>query len=263
MGRSIIWQKIKRKCQTVNLYEAKTGVILKEHMVAENEGELTRVKEFLTPVFLQGRVFSADALHTQKLSCREIIAGGGDFLFFVKENQPSLHEDLRLFFQEPPLDCLDWRTDTSTDKGHGRLTTRFIQVSTELNDFLARDWHGVEQVFCLRRRVEHPLKCTQEYVSGITSLTPKQADPFRLLELVREQWSIENRLHWRRDVTLGEDACQTRTGSVPSLRAQLTSTVLSLMDRLGVGNVARQARFFDAHLEQAVQLLLTGYCSVF
>ena len=64
-------------------------------------------------------------------------------------------------------------------------------------------------------------------------------------------------------MTLGEDGCQTRTGTVPALLARLNSTVLSLMDRLAVGNVARQARYFDAHPEQAVQLLLTGRCSVF
>lgn len=76
-------------------------------------------------------------------------------------------------------------------------------------------------------------------------------------------YTIENRLHWRCDVTLGEDACQTRTGPVPSLLAQLNSTVLSLMDRAGVGNVARQMRYFDAHVEQALALLLTGRCTVY
>jgi hypothetical protein len=63
-------------------------------------------------------------------------------------------------------------------------------------------------------------------------------------------------------VTLGEDTCQTPTGAVPSLLARLNSTVLSLMDRLGVGNVARQARYFDAEIEQAIQLILTGQCCV-
>ena len=84
-----------------------------------------------------------------------------------------------------------------------------------------------------------------------------------MLQLVRRHWRIENGLHWRRDVTLGEDACQTRTGQVPSLLAQLNSAVLCLMDRVGVHNVARQMRYFDAHVEQALALLLTGYCSVY
>jgi hypothetical protein len=135
--------------------------------------------------------------------CHEVVAAGGDYLLFVKQNQPTLYQDLSLFFREPPLDCLDWRTASTTNKGHGRLENRFLWASTELNDFLARDWYGVEQVFCLRRRVEHALKCTQQIVYGITSLAPQKADPSRLLELSRNQWSIENHLHYRRDVTDG------------------------------------------------------------
>ena len=65
-----------------------------------------------------------------------------------------------------------------------------------------------------------------------------QVGALRLLELVRQHWAIENRLHWRRDVTLGEDVCQTRTGAMPSLLARFNSTILRLMDRLGVRNVA-------------------------
>jgi hypothetical protein len=71
-----------------------------------------------------------------------VIAAGGDYLLVVKRNQPTLYEDLSLFFHEPPLDCLDWRIAESFNKGHGRLENRLITVSTELNDFLARDWYG-------------------------------------------------------------------------------------------------------------------------
>ena len=76
-------------------------------------------------------------------------------------------------------------------------------------------------------------------------------------------YTIENRLHWRRDVTLGEDQCQTRTGAAPSILACLNSAVLALMDRLGVRNLARQFRFFDAHLDQALLALFSGSCSVY
>ena len=245
-----------KKMHHVNLYEAKTGVVLKEHMVAEKEGELTQVKAFLTPLLLQGRIISADALYTQKHVCHQVIASRGDYLLFAKGNQPALQEDLRLFFGEPPLDCLDWRTDSTMEKGHGRLTNRLIEVSTELNDFLAREWYEVGQVFCLRRRVCYPLKCTQEYVYGITSLTPKQASPCRLLELIRDHWSIENRLHWRRDVTLAEDACQVRKGSAPHALAVLNSFVLALFDFSGVENVKRHMRYLDAQPLRAARLLL-------
>jgi hypothetical protein len=146
----------------MNLYEAKTGLVLKQRIVAAKAGELTPRKDFLTPLLLKGRTSSADALYTQQAFCQQVIASGGPSLLFAKRNQPTLSEDLRRFFHDPPLDWVDWRTDGMADKGHGRQSSRLSQVSTELNDFLARDWYEVGQVFCVRRRVPSPLKCTQE-----------------------------------------------------------------------------------------------------
>lgn len=178
------------------------------------------------------------------------------YLLVAKHNQPTLYDDLSLFFHEPSLDCLDWRTTTSWNKGHGCLEHRQLWASTELNDWFARDWFGIAKVFCLRRRVEHPLKCTQQIIYGITSLPPAQADPTRLLELNREHWSIENRLHWRRDVTLQEDACQVREGSAPHTLAVLNSFVLALFDCCGVTNAKQYMRCLDASPLQATRLLL-------
>jgi len=115
----------------MNLYEAKTGIVLKQRMVAEKAGEVTHMQDFLTPTLLTGRIISADALYTQKAFCQGVISAEGDYLLFVKGNQPTLLDDLRLFFREPPLDCLDWRVDEMADKGHGRRCHRLIQVSTE------------------------------------------------------------------------------------------------------------------------------------
>jgi hypothetical protein len=130
---------------------------------------------------------------------------------------------------------------------------------------LSKGWEGREQVFRVARTVRllktGPLR--HEVVQGLSSLSMQQAPPARLLARIWEQWAIEHRWHSRWDVSLAEDAGQTRTGPVPGLLAQLNSAVLSLMDRLGVGNVARQTRYFDAHLDPALALLLTGHCSVY
>ena len=102
------------------------------------------------------------------------------------------------------------------------------------------------------------MKCTQEYVYGITSLTPKHADPLRLLELIRDHWSIENRLHYRRDGALAEDACQVRKGFAPHALAVLNSFVLALFDFFGVGNAKQPMGYLDAQPLRAVQLLLSS-----
>jgi hypothetical protein len=121
---------------------------------------------------------------------------------------------------------------------------------------LAGQWAGVAQVFRLTRTVIEDGQTRTEAVYGITSLSPARASAARLLHLVREHWTIENRLHWRRDVTLREDHCQVRKGDAPRVLAVLNSFLLAVLDFLGVSNVPQQMRSFDAHPLQAVRLLL-------
>src|SRR5947209_5392299 len=105
----------------------------------------------LMPAHVCGHILTADTMHTQR-ACRSTITRfGGDYVLFAKANQPTLEEDLRLFFCEPPPDCRDWRQAHTCTKGYGRLEWRGLIASTELNEFLASAWPGVEQVFCLRR----------------------------------------------------------------------------------------------------------------
>jgi predicted transposase YbfD/YdcC len=197
--------------------------------------------------------------------CAQIHRLQGDYLLTVKDNQPTLREDIADLFEDP---CPDQRRGPQAetwDKAHGRLEHRHLTSSPDLNDWFGKQWEGIEQVFRIERTTQilKTSKVRHEVVYGLSSLSMQQAPPQRLLRLNRNHWGIENRLHWRRDVTLGEDRCQTRTGAVPSLLAQVNSTVLSLMDRAGVRNVARQMRFFDASLDDALALLLTGHCSVY
>lgn len=242
----------------LGLYETKTGLLLKELVTAEKQNELSIVAQFLTPLWVKGRILTADALHTQHAFCLTVTRWEGNYVLIVKANQPTLREDLELFFREPPTDCRDWRTGQTCDKGHGRRERREIIVSSELNEFLASRWTGVTQVFQLTRTIVQTDtgETRTEVVYGITSLSSSEASADDLLQVVREHWAIENRLHGRRDVTLREDACQVRKGQAPRVLAVLNSFLLAMMDFLGVANVAQQMRLFDAHPEQAVRLLL-------
>jgi predicted transposase YbfD/YdcC len=244
------------KMHQVALYEPGTGLVLKEEVTAEKENELSVVSRFLIEIWVKERIITADALHTQRDFCLSVTHLGGDYVLIAKGNQPTLAEDLSLFFSDPPLDCQDWRTARTVEKGHGRLEIREIVASTELNEFLGKQWAGVAQVFRLIRTVHKKGKVSQEIVYGITSLSATQANAERLLELIRAHWAIENRLHYRRDVTLREDASQVRKGTAPRVQAVLNSFVLALLDFLGVRNVPKQMRLFDAQPLLAVRLLL-------
>src|SRR5690349_16604544 len=84
----------------------------------------------------------------------------------------------------------------------------------------------------------------------LTSLPHEVASPKHLLGLVRGEWGIENKLHHRRDVSLGEDHSKLRQGIAPEVNAILNSAVLGLMDQAGVINVAQARREFDYHLSK-------------
>jgi len=243
------------KMHQVALYETQTGVLLKEQVTAEKQNELSIVSQLLTALLVKGRIITADALHTQHAFCASVTHGTGDYVLIAKGNQPTLHDDLQLFFSQPPADCRDWRTGRTCDKGHGRLELGELVATTELNDFLCT-WAGVAQVFRLTRTVQKRGTTRLEVVYGITSLSPAHGPPERLLQLVRAHWKIENRLHCRRDVTLGEDHCQVRKGSAPRVLAVLNSFLLAMLDFLGVSNVAKHMRLFEAHPLAPVRLLL-------
>ena len=249
----------------LSCYEVATGIVLWHCDVQEKENEISALKPLLTSQLIKGRIFTLDAMHTQRALFAQIHRFGGDSILIAKDNQPTLHEDIADLFADRTPDRRRWKHAETWDKGHGRLEHRQITCSPDLNEWFAKQWEGIEQVFRLERttRILKTNQTRHEVIYGLSSLSMRQAPPARMLSLIRDHWAIENKLHYRRDGSLGEDACQTRTGPVPSLLAQLNSAVLSLMDRAGVSNVARQMRYFDAHPEQALAFLLTGSCFVY
>lgn len=131
---------------------------------------------------------------------------------------------------------------------------RRLRATTRLNGYV--DWPGVQQVCVLERTRVVRGERTVETVFAITSLRPEEAGAAELLALARQHWEIENRLHWVRDVTLGEDACRVRTGGGPELLAGLRNVALRLIRAAGLDNVAAALRRFAAHPGEALRLIL-------
>jgi len=240
----------------ISLYECQSGIVIAQEAVRSKENEITAAGAFLHPLLLKGRIISADAMHTQRKWCAGVHAYHGYYLLVAKENQPGVLEDISNFFGDRALDGGEWRTFKKAQKGHGRVEVREIWTSTQMNEWFEREWAGMAQIFKIRRRVKEKEKEREEIVYGFTNLPRKKANARRLLELNQAHWSIENRLHYRRDVTLGEDSCQIRMCNAPQTLAALNGGILALMDWLGVRNVASYMRHFDAHPREALQLLL-------
>lgn len=244
------------KVHLLSLYECETGVVIAQEAVESKENEISASEAFLHPLFVKGRIITADSMHTQKKWCAGVHAYGGYYLSIVKENQPGVLEDLTDFFEDKDPEKGEWCYHKQAQKGHGRLETREIWTSTQMNEWFEQEWAGIAQVFKIRRTRKKRLKEEEEIVYGITDLSRKQVNARRLLELNQKHWYIENRSHYRRDVTLGEDHCQVRVNGAPAVLAALNGGILAIMDYLGVGNVAKQMRHFCAQPQEALQLLI-------
>jgi predicted transposase YbfD/YdcC len=130
---------------------------------------------------------------------------------------------------------------------------RRLTSTTMLNDYL--DWPDVGQVFELERVRIKGGKTEVEVVYGITSLKRQGASAEELMGLVRGHWGIENKLHYVRDETLGEDRCRVRKGSAAQALAALRNVAVYLLGEVDPKNKAAATRRLAARPEEAIALL--------
>jgi predicted transposase YbfD/YdcC len=231
------------------------GLTLTQTGVDKKTNEIGVVHEVLKNLVLEGRVVTMDAFLTQREVAKDILDGGGDYVMIVKENQPSLLDDVKTVFDGPFSQMLDKESAETLDIGHGRIEERRLIVSDELSAY--SDWPGLEQVFQITRTATFKKtgEKREETVYGITSLTSEEADASRLMEIVRCHWHIENKSHWVRDVIFGEDASQVRCGNAPQVMAALRNTAIGLIRSSGSTNIASACRKFAAQPEMAMELI--------
>lgn len=106
------------------------------------------------------------------------------------------------------------------------------------------DWPGLQQVCRIERTVQEKGCVTTEVAYAITSLTAERASAAELLAYNRGHWGIENRLHWVRDVSLGEDACRANVQNCPQNLAALRNVGLTLLRRSGLNEILSALRDF-------------------
>jgi predicted transposase YbfD/YdcC len=245
-------------------YLPSEGIVLAEVAYEGRGFEAAAAPIVLKSIDLREKVVMGDAMHTQKPVSIQIVESGGEYIWLVKGNQPQMQENIHLWF-EPDVQPIpgmnfprkDFETASQTNKGHGRLETRTITVSSQLKDFL--DWPYLEQVFKLERRFislkTGEVQRQTEY--GLTSLRRDEISPLQLLDKIRSYWGIENGLHYRRDVTLREDYTHLSTGKAGQAMACLNNLILGiLLSQKMYRTIPAARRYFSAHPQQALDLFL-------
>lgn len=255
-----------RSDYVLSVYDGQTQQVKAQEVIDGKENEITAAPRILKQVELDGKIVTGDALHTQRAISEQIIEAQGHYLWPVKDNQERLRQDIQQLFtpDQPKPGFGQTKTDFETARqvsyGHGRIEIRSIQTSEMLNEYL--DWPGIGQVYRLERqffwiRRGEVYKTSNDIEYGITSLSRKQAPAIRILKVRRSHWSIETGLHYRRDVTFREDATRMTIGAAGSILSIVNNLVLGLLKRAGFTNSAKGRRWFEGHLQEAFNLLIS------
>jgi predicted transposase YbfD/YdcC len=223
----------------VNVWLAGQGLVLAQRRIPEECSEIVQAPLLLRHLRLKNTVVTADAAHAQSATASQITAQGGDYLLTVKANQPGTQQAIRDFL-EPLLAATPEGHSQTVDKARGSIETRRCWLRTDLEDFAPRgQWSGLGAVALLETRCENITtgKITIEQRCCITSLgVPSDTTPAAtaglaatVAQLARAHWGIENSLHWRLDVLMGEDASRARTGEAPANLAILRKITLNTL----------------------------------
>jgi predicted transposase YbfD/YdcC len=220
----------------VHAWDQANGLMLGQMAVEEKSNEITAVPALLELLDVQDAVVSLDAMHCQKDTAQAIRAAGADYLLALKGNQKTLHEDVKLFFDdaleqgEPLLEHV-----MEPDNGHGRLDQRRVWASGDVGWLRRRhpDWLDVRGIVRVEgQRLDFATgKQSVQVRYYLSSLEPGQVGAQRLGELVRGHWSIENALHWQLDVSFGDDISRVRKDHGPVNLAAIKRHVLGLVKR--------------------------------
>jgi len=226
LRRSFDTASAKSSLHMVSAWGCEQRLVLGQIATDAKSNEITAVPKLLEMLSLKGCIVSVDALNCQREIARQIVDQGGDYALALKGNQGTLHDDVRMFLDDPATTAIT--TDTTVDGDHGRIETRTSTISTAV-DWLQEDhrWPGLKAIGKIVRTRETATKTTMETAYYLLSM-PMAAE--RLGQVVRAHWAVENSLHWTLDVTMNEDQARNRLDNGPNNLAVLRHMALNILN---------------------------------
>lgn len=223
--------KGKAPLHMVSAWAADNGVVFGQLAVSDKSNEITAIPALLEMLRLKGLIVTIDAMGCQKEIAGKIVAQGGDYVLAVKDNQLTLHRDIKEMFQwaqRRGYKGLEHAHSEETDKGHGRIETRRVDVLWELSQIKeASAWPGLRCIVRIRARRTIGETTTEQERHYISSMHTRKAT--ELGRAVRAHWGIENGLHWCLDVCFGDDSSRVRVRNAAQNLTRLKRVSVNLL----------------------------------
>lgn len=211
----------------VSAFASEAGITLGQMKVDDKSNEITAIPQLLELLDITGAIVTIDSMGCQTKIAEKIIEKGGAYVFGLKGNQSTLHEDVKLLFAGK-LAGINVRSTSTVDKGHGRIETRTCTVTEDI-DWLKEahpKWKGLRSIVEIENNREVKGEVSSEKRYYISS---HGADPVVIAQAVRQHWGVENKLHWVLDVSFGDDQSRIRKGNAPQNIAIVKKTALNLL----------------------------------
>lgn len=222
----------------VSAWAVENGIVLGQIKTSEKSNEITAIPELIKQLELENAIVSIDAMGCQKAIAEQIIEKKGDYVFSLKGNHSSLHDQVILFF-EAPHDLSEFDCYKSTDGDHGRIEIRHYATCSNIDWLQGKEhWAGLKTITKVRRERNMDGKTSIETSYYISSL---DRDAQKIARAIRGHWHIENSLHWILDMTFDEDRCRIRKDNAPENMATLRHIVL---------NMIKQERSFNGSIQR-------------
>lgn len=216
----------------VTAYAVERRLVLGQVKTEEKSNEITAIPKLLDALRLEGATVTIDAMGCQREIARKINDKGADYILALKNNQPTLAEDVRLFDAEQSAanfaDAAVEQTET-VDGDHGRIETRKVTVYQDVTWLQERHaWPGLKSVIKVesRRETGEKIETETRFYLASAVLTAIVAAAF-----VRGHWGIENSLHWVLDMVMRDDESRVRTGNAAANLAIIKHIAYNLIRR--------------------------------
>lgn len=196
----------------VSAFSVECGLVLGQLACEEKSNEITAIPKLLEMLEIEGCIVTVDAMGTQTEIAKKITEKGADYILALKENQKTLHENVRLYFEEyrkEPAGVDPACSAVRHSLGHGRYESRTCYISEEIGWLEGREkWSGLAGIGVIFSKVEQDEKISEQahyFIYSRKGMTASQ-----ILEAKRSHWEIENRLHWVLDMQFREDESRAR-----------------------------------------------------